>query len=572
MTRTHLFSIVVIAFAIVGLAILIWGFDKGFDVTDVGFYVLRYQQNQPSEPSGHWFEHIVVKTIIPPSWRTIKSVKYLGLFINLLSTIIFAWAISITHKKMHGHRISFSLLVLMMLPPIVHSVAGLPSGLSYNTLNQLFLIISAALLLLCISYDGVPSLAFAALAAGVSSMLYLAKLPTGLVMSLCASLVLLFSGADRWRRLLTYISSNLVFLFLWSIVFKPNFILKYYDVYINSFVKGSHYSPNMLLRSITETVIVVLITFTIAILISTAFWLFSLKRDSKIQQTVFLCIGVVLLTVYCSLHVIAHLLGYYVLSQLFLMVIFLMIFTAILQHIGLRGNMVDAIAEYKPYKRFLPLLPLLIVVPYLGAFGAYFPMDETSKYYFASFMGAIALLIPLLRFKYTKLVVICLSFYLTSVGLYHYIEFPFKSEPLYKQTVEYKGIKYDPETAHYLKLTEETLTRHGFNKEQGLIVAYGAPGIVYLMGSYHPGGILWAIKDQDEYFRVLKKCHLKLKPLVISIYGASSEVFVAGFNDATGLDFYRDYWLVDPTEFKGISSPPYMYFPYAMEMPAKSLK
>ena len=570
MTRTHLFSIVVIALAVITLAIMIWGFDKGFDFTDGGCYVLRYQQNQPSEPSGYWYEHILVKAIVPSSLRTIKSLRYIGLLLNLLSTFLFALAILITHKKMHGHRISFSLLLLLMLPPIVLSAAGLPGALSYNTLNQFFLITSTALLVFCISYGGVPSLILAALAAGVSSMLYLVKLPTGILMSLFASLLLLFSGTDRWRRLLIFLSSSLAFMFLWSIIFKPNFMLKYYDAYTNNYLNGSIHNPTSLLMSLKDAVLMVLFTLGYATLISTMFLLGHLKRDNKVQQIVLWCIGLLLLTVYVSLNLINHILGYGVLSNLFLMVIFFLVFAVILQHYSLRGNIVDCIAEYKPYKRYLPLLLLLIVVPYIGAFGSFVSLDAISKYYFVSFMGAIALLFPLLRVKHTKLVVICFSFYLSLIGLYHYVEFPFGYGPLYKQTVEYKGIKYQPERAHFLKLTEEILTKHGFNKDQGLIVAFTQPGIVYLMGTYHPGGILWKIRDLSGYFRNLKQSHLKLKPVVMSLLGAPSDDFVAGFNDATGLDFYRDYWVVDPAEFQGVNPSPYMYFPYSAAMSSES--
>lgn len=566
MTKTHIFNAAVIAFAVFTLAVLIWGFDKGFDLTDGGCYLLRYQQNQPSEPSEYWYEHILVKAVIPTSLRTVKSFRFIALLVNLLSTFLFALAISKASRKMHGRRISLPLLALMMLPPIVLAIAGLPPELSYNSLNQFFLISSTALLVFSLSYDGFSSLVFAAAAAGFSSLLYLVKLPTGMLMSVFTCIVLLLYGTSRWRRLLVFISFHLIFMLLWSFVFKPNFVLKYYHAYYANYLNGTLHNSALVLQTLREASLMFINTLAIAIPISTAFWLARLKRDNKILLTLFWCLGLFLLAVFFSLQVIDHVLGFYVLSRFFLMLIFLTIFTAILQHWGLRGSIRESVSLYKPYKRFLPLLPLLIVVPYIGAFGSFVPMDSISKYYYASFMGLIALLAPLLNFKYTKLVLVFLSVYLTVIGLYHYVKFPFGYGPLYKQTVEYKGIKYDPKRAHFLKLTEAILTKNGFNKEQGLIVAYTAPGIVYLNGSYHPGGILWKEFQQEGYFRNLKQCHLTHKPVVMSLLHPPSDEFVSGFNAATGLDFHRDYWLVDPAAYTGVFLPPYIYFPNSAEV------
>ncbi len=152
------------------------------------------------------------------------------------------------------------------------------------------------------------------------------------------------------------------------------------------------------------------------------------------------------------------------------------------------------------------------------------------------------------------------------MGLYHYVQHPFVIRPLYHQSETYKGIKYDPESAVFFKRTENALNKHGFNKKQGLVVAYTAPGLVYLMDTFQPGGVLWKEERQGEYFRRLKKSPLKLKPAVISLYGVPDEKFISGFNDATGLDFERDYWLSDEYKSYYRFSTAYVYFPYFTEM------
>lgn len=147
------------------------------------------------------------------------------------------------------------------------------------------------------------------------------------------------------------------------------------------------------------------------------------------------------------------------------------------------------------------------------------------------------------------------------LGLFVYVQRPYRSKPLYTQKYDYNGVKYDLDKANFLRQTENILKINGFRAEQGMIVAYKNPGLVYLMKSYHPGGILWSEKTENSYFLMLSKFHCKQKPAVVSINKDISPKFVDKLNAATQWDFYKDYHLVQPYRYYETGGYVYIYLP-----------
>lgn len=572
MTKTSLFSIAIAVFVTASLAIVIWGFDKGFSISDGGFYVLRYQQNQANGPCDFAYDHILVKAIIPPAWRTIKSLRYIRFGLALLSTLLFSLAIAKLYRKVHGASISRSMLLLVMLAAVVVSFTGMPVELSYNTLTQFFLISSTAFIVLSLTYEGVFSITMAALAGFACSALYLTKLPSGLAMTLFSVFVLLISGSSRWRRTIMFLGAGCVSLFAFNYILDPGFVTQYYCAFLNRGGAGTIHNSSLFLKSILDAALMFLKTVAVAIPIIVAFWMANLKRKHKVLQSVYWSIGLFISSLYLFAQITDHLLGFYVLSQFFLMAICLMIVAWILQACKFQSSEVDLNNSLKIMRPLLPFLLLLLAVPYIGALGSAIPLDRISKFYYVTFMGLIVVLMPILKHKHTSLMITCFSLYLVFIGMYHYVQYPFGFGPLYTQTETYKGIKYDPESFKFYTQTDIILKKHGFKKTQGLLVAYASPGLVYLMDSFQPGGVLWKEERQEEYFRRLKKSPLKFQPVLISLSSEPSEKFVTGFNTATGLDFERDYRLLDKYKSYDGFSTAHVYFPISTEMPGTSSK
>ncbi len=566
MSNTSIIYIFVFAAVVLSMAIFLWSFDKGFDLTDGGYYVLRYQQNQPIEPSNYLFDHVLVKAIIPPSMRSIESLRYLGLLLNIISTALFAYAISKFYKKIHGHKINLASLILMMLAGFVLSYAGTPSDLSYNSLNQFFLISAVAFLILSFLEEGFLSLALVSLTGVVCSFQYLTKPTSGFLMSLIGGLVLLLSGKPRWYRILFFWGSSLIALLLLSILLKPNFIVYYYNAYHNVIAGNSH-SLRMLINSIINAVLLNIEVFELSLIIATVFWLSYLIRNQKVLSRICWWAGISLIMLIYGVQVMHHMRGKMVYSAFLIMTIILMFMSWLLQYVKPHYCKSYIGFALKPYYRYIPLFLLLYIIPYIGAFGSDNSLDWGAKFYNTSFMGLIVLLMPFQRQKLIKAALICFSFYLITIGLFQYVQFPYRSSPLYTQTEKYKGIKYNPEKYVFLKKTEAILAKHRFNRNQGMIVAYHEPGLVYLMGTFHPGGILWSEPFQRGYFENLKRSTLTYKPVIFAFGNEPGKEFQTSFKRATGLDFQKDYRIIETYKSYDGITPVYIYFPYSSEMP-----
>ena len=568
--RKHLSEIAVAVIAVISISIIIWGFNKGFNLSDGGFYVLRYQSIQPSTPSGRFlYDHFLVKALVPQSVRSVKDLRFIGFWINLLSTGFFAYAISVLHSKLHKTRISFKLLVLMMLSGFILSYTGLPSELSYNRLNQFFLINTTSLVLLAMVTSGKQSRILALISGVACCFIYLSKSSSGLLMSIFCSIILFVNDSKDIRRIFMFWLPHLVSLLAAISIVKFDPILMVKDIVNNP----ADHTVAFLIRKTSELIPIIIGTLLLSALISYALRVYYKYKEKQHLSIFGLVVGLLSLTVFLSVHVIGHLSGQNVDSSFFLLIIGMMFFTLMLDN-GFPFRAQSRESDFlKRNKLLFEFAVLLVLVPYIGAFGSNVPFNWISKYYFLTFIGLIGLVLPRVKNDIIRLWAPGFFIYLIAIGLYHYVQYPYAYEPrhkpLYKQTEYYKGILHAPDRVEYYKKTEEVLTRNGFKPEQGMIIPYIAPGIAYLMGTYHVGGMLWRSETQKAYFALLKKTKLQYKPVIISVFSPPEAEFQALLYDATGLDFKKDYWLADEYECFDKNGTTSVYFPYTKEISSR---
>lgn len=270
-----------------------------------------------------------------------------------------------------------------------------------------------------------------------------------------------------------------------------------------------------------------------------------------------MCLAILTATVWVVLKFVSHAYGEQILLSFAMLPILFYVSGLLIDRIALRrikqAGFEHVIKNNTNDKRF-PVYTLLMLSPIIGSFGCSLPQDWIAVYYLTPIMGLTALLISK-RVQNMHIVVLsAFSLYLILMGMFHYIQYPFGLNSLYKQKVVYKGIKYEPDTASYLFKLERVLNDSGFFEEQGMIVER-TPGIVYLMGSFQPGGILFDNTYLNYYMNNLGKTELQYKPVIIShtwyrlksvdvsMSGDRDNPFYLGLSNATGIDFYEDYYL-----------------------------
>lgn len=569
-----------IIFSIISLAIVIWGFDKGFDMSDGGFNILRYQQDQPVGSSGFTYVHVLVRLIIPQSLRSIKPLRFIGFFLNLLGTLFFSLAIFSAYQKIHRHKMELGLLIMMMVGGFILSYAKSPVELSYNSLNQFFLIASSSFLILALYSENPFTFVFITMSGLAASFLYLIKVPSAIAMSIIGAIVIFFSGRQPWLKILVFWGSGILSLLVTNWLIEPGFISYYVSAIsrsslskpsLSSATSGSGYGYWLLIRTLAKLVLMILKVGAYSFVIAISFVLYKKHRGVRRSISNFYGLLSVMLVIGAyGYYFVNHLKGGMVLSEFFLLTIFLIVVRWVVINTDAETGFKTCIHSLKPIMKHKAVLLLLFAAPFIGAYGTNNPLNWSAKFYYVCFMGLIALLYPFIRSRSSKIAVYILALYSTLIGLFLYVQHPYRyRKPLYEQTHEYKGIKYDPDTYDFLKNTEKYLREKGFSREQGLIVAYRTPGLAYLMGTYHPGGILWRESGQNSYFNNLKNHGLEYKPIIVSLVNPLSKDFINGLESATGLSLDMDYYPPQQYVWHGEVFA-YMYCPFDAMMPQEA--
>ena len=80
---------------IVIFSMIVWGINKGFDITDEGFYILGFQSDQECGYTIITNFQRIVKTFFSFITLDILNVRILRFVLHLLSTLIFSIAIKL---------------------------------------------------------------------------------------------------------------------------------------------------------------------------------------------------------------------------------------------------------------------------------------------------------------------------------------------------------------------------------------------------------------------------------------------------------------------------------------------
>ncbi len=521
------------------LGTLIWGFDKGFLLSDGGFTLLRYQDIQPTDTRSWILDHLIVKALVPSSLRTILGLRYLGFVLNLFSSTIFGLAIYKASKSIfRKNNLRLDLLVLMMLAGFVLSYSFLPSELSYLSLGQFFINISAAMILVSIKSKKIPAISAVCISAVCCSLLVLTRFPSGIALSVIGFVYLIIMNRRELAGVFLVTFLVLVVM-LWF-----HFNLDY-NWFVHN-VRGMLENPDknhFQVRAIRQVEMIGILfgAFLAAVLVSYSLHVFHKEGVSKARRLVALVVSIFVLTVWLSYSAIQPFFGSYIKSDFLIAPSLLIVTTHFYKKKILSLSILFDIIRKNRETVVTSLL--LFCIPYIGSLGSWGSMNLYSKYNSISHLGLVFLLLPYCRLAKRNILAYVYALLLVIAGSWSYVMNPMGSTPLFKQTHEFRGIRYEPEMAMQLKFISQILRDSGFRNEQGIIAPL-TPGIVYLMDSFSPGGVVWSDRYLEDYLDILRTTELQQNPLVIIYSPGALAGFTEGFKEATGLDINEDYDLI----------------------------
>ena len=134
---SHIYKYSVYLITLIVMCVLIWGLNKGFDITDEGFYLLGFQENQELGITMIKFHHLM-KSLFWWIDLNILNLRIIRLVLLAFSSFLLTLTIKSVLKKKIDLLFTFSLLLLSTFLTFCFG----PKSLSYNSLSSSFIAMS----------------------------------------------------------------------------------------------------------------------------------------------------------------------------------------------------------------------------------------------------------------------------------------------------------------------------------------------------------------------------------------------------------------------------------------------
>lgn len=473
------------------LGFQLYALNKGFDITDEGYNLQLVQSKFVGISNTYFFETVQLLFGWLPS----------GLLVNrVVATILLLGASLLFIKATFRYfDLTFSIIHLFFcLLSIPFAVTLDAVTLSYNNMAAVFTLLSSACLFLLLHKTTKPQwqLVFAIASGAFAAIVCVAKITSGLALTLSVPLLILVISESRWKNLTGFIAGWIGYQLIHGIGYTP-----FYTQLNNILIAGdtfaqmdAHYDKFAVINDayffikdqfylfIQFVVVFVVARFIPVQWIKAVLWLLAAGyfyrifhlSEFKLTGLVYV-IGAVLCAAFFIVHVVEK---------------------DILQTIRLYHQKIVA-------GLFLFMIPLMVVV---GTNNVYY-----HNYIFAGLPLAVFCTLLLeksevLWFKQLMLVWIagCVAYVCYTKILFQ----PYRILPLAQQTETVQegvlsGIKLDGAALNRYQRVEQTMIKYAFTKHNGLICLGKMQGLQYLLDASSPGGVMFSPTFRELYLKNL---------------------------------------------------------------------
>jgi hypothetical protein len=510
---------------------LVWGLDRGFDITDEGAYLLAYRYpDAPITPLTSF--DLIVGTLLGALNPGIVTYRTARLVVTLLSSYAFAWGLVKWLRAVHAlppeSGMDFPFIFLFISLGNFLSYSFGPQSISYNSLSNAMILVVAGLMLALLSKEGGVSgrwkwVERACFVMGMlSGLLFFIKFPTSISLLGVSVLVLMIEfhalGARKWMAPLLFwgggVCSGMVLFFVlfqdfssWS----SNFFTA-----LTAFPEWSH-NPASLMRQYASQL------FDSGKAMLAHYWvvfagvalLAGLTRNERLARWApgryglpTAAVGVGLLFVYQSSRLYA---ASYIVIFSALIIIAILAAQVICLAVFAWRERERPIAAGTLHADDLSVYLLLGVLPIVGAIGTNNPLlMKTVDYITPWFALSLILMLRIFARVPSKLLltvfVFSMALFAQSLTVYGYIYTPYRVPTnliLQTERVEspgsLQGIHLDPASKEFVEqLASLTSQRPTFQAGDTILALYDMPGLVYLLGGTSPGKAWYAGAPQEQ--------------------------------------------------------------------------
>jgi len=531
---SHIYNYSVYLVTLIVTCVVIWGLNKGFDVTDEGFYLLGFQENQELGISMIKFHHLIK----PLFWWI--DLNILNLRIMRLALLIFsASLLTITIKSVLKKKIdllfTFSLLLLSALLTFTFG----PKSLSYNSLSSSFIIFSFCFGLIAFKKENIKYkyvltflsgffLAFSFFIKPSASVIY------AFFYSLFIVYEIIYHKQENWLHFVLYaivgwVAGNCLYFIM---VESP---LKFYHSFVTSYSHMTSLNDGHGIKDFNKGIfqlfneIFSLAGFLCFLLIAHYFTLKFLSEKYRI-----LCNGIltfILLIFYYNILVVSH---NNAAPFLFISLCVLLYF------------LFKVITTNKKFEINYSLVLMLFMLPFIGAFGTNNALISNAMFMIILWAALVIYMVHSIDFPHYMKRVLLFTFLITSTVFFYnyYLKFPYRINSLNKQVVlhEKSNIYLHKDLNKSIISIEKILRSNNFKDGDPIIGMYKIPGLIYLLGGTSPGDhqSIWDHTFLDFYLNNLKKSNQDYSTSYLLIKNRITNAQMKKINEA-GINFPNDF-------------------------------
>jgi len=485
------------------LGLLIININRGFDITDEGYYLLRFQKeyNPILEIALDTYLYKLIFFWLTP---TIIKLRILRIVLTILSSGYFLYQFS-NYLKIRKISVNRPVFINLGILTALLSFSFLPYSLSYNSIQQILLFFSIGLLFHYYNTRKVLKPIYSFLLGCCLFLMIMPKLSSIVIIFLLVFFMLLKDGWTR-KNFGAFFFILLGFLFMLiplSTVINP--IVLYNDI-----AEAQKFMPDLYQVKISDFLIIegqikkIFVSmsffgslFAISILITISFYYIK-KKYTKLSLDKFYFLGIITFSF----------LSIYFDKRYPYTIFFFMIISWFLWELLLVKFKTD---DFINRIEFLDLL-FLCSIPVFAAFGTSRKLWWNSSFYLPFYWAAFYLILSKNYFNlinrniiYGFIGVLSLIFF----SIYFY-KFPYRIDGLMNQDVTIENLKgesieVDERTADFYNESRQLLISNGFNQNDPILGFYKIPGIIYLLGGTAPSSAIWTHGFHDLIFKRMQR-------------------------------------------------------------------
>ena len=500
---TIFLNLIIWTIAVSSFLFLIFIINKGFRFSDEGYYLIGYRKNQPLNTQLFFF-HQLVRFFLGKYSTHIVILRVIRILLILVSTFFLTNAISKYRNEEKGSLKKYLIPIIFISLAISYSFG--PQSLSYNSLNQFFIVVFLGLILFSLSVKNQSSILYYFLLGIVISFTFLTKLTSAFGLFLICAIVIFFNNNFKLSiiKFAVLFISFLLGLTALNFILNLNLISNFNNLY--KFLQNGNlnHNSNLLWRSLFDFIIG--IKFPAVFLICFIF----LLRKINIYLKPIWVINIVLIFLVSSLLIVVKT-NQLVNTSPFIILIFAWV-AHLINEIVLDSGL--STSNYLLNRKNITLALLFVGLPIVGALGSDTGiLRNTLMYVVFWFLIPVFMVI---ENRLNKINLVFYSFHIITVTflflVYSVWYNPFRSENL--QQVKYllgnpyhksDKVYINKDQSQNLKILSSHLDSLGFKKGDFIFGLDNNLGYIFFLKGIIPGGFTFGKEGLPLYLYDFKK-------------------------------------------------------------------